>query len=57
VGFQVPVIPLGDVVARIGAEFPLHKVKLVSKSGIISGVMLTDKVEVVAHCPVFGVKI
>ena len=50
-------IPLGDVKAKVGATSELHKVSVVAKSGVISGVIVTAKVVAEEHCPAFGVKI
>ncbi len=49
VGFQVPVIPFGDVVSKAGAVSVLHKVKAVGKSGTMAGVMVTASVTIVPH--------
>ncbi|MCY1465077.1 hypothetical protein D9M71_831790 [compost metagenome] len=54
-GFQFPVIPLGDVVAKTGAVSVLHKFRVVAKSGITSDDIITANVAIVAHCPGFGV--
>jgi hypothetical protein len=56
-GFQVPIIPFGEVVFNGGAVVPLHKVKLVAKSGTLLSVMVTTKVIGEAHWFAFGVKI
>ncbi|MNE53399.1 hypothetical protein D3C80_1481260 [compost metagenome] len=56
-GFQVPEIPLGEIVFSNGAVFPLQMVSDVAKSGVIPEVIVTDKLTLVAHCPVFGVKV
>ena len=55
-GFQVPVIPFGEVVANVGTEFPEHTLKgVTSKFGVMLFVMVTFKVTDEAHCPAFGV--
>jgi hypothetical protein len=56
-GFHVPVIPFGDTVAKTGAVSLAQKVNRVGKSGMVSGDMVTARVAVAAHCPLFGVKI
>ena len=56
-GFQIPTIPLGEVVFNGGAVVPLHNVKVVSKSGTMLSVMVTTKVIGEAHWFAFGVKI
>jgi hypothetical protein len=48
-GFQVPKIPLGEVVFKAGADVPLHNVKLVSKSGTMVFVIVTTNVIDEAH--------
>jgi hypothetical protein len=55
-GTQVPVIPFGEVVARIGAGVP-EQIDKSSKSGVMSGFTTTFKVWDVAHSVAFGVKI
>ena len=49
-GDQVPTIPLGDVVFKMGATFPAHKVNVGAKSGIIlAEVTVTTVVKLLAH--------
>ena len=48
-GDQVPVIPLGEVKAKIGAIVPLQNGGIVAKSGTVLGIMVTLKVCVTAH--------
>jgi hypothetical protein len=48
-GFQVPIIPFGEVVFNGGAVVPVHKIKLVAKSGTMLSVMVTTKVIGEAH--------
>ena len=55
-GFQLPTIPLGEVVFKKGAVAPVHKISVVAKSGRTNGSMVTFKVVAVVHCPAFGVK-
>jgi hypothetical protein len=56
-GFQVPVIPLVDVVGNSGTVPPEQMVKAVPKAntGVIFGLTVTVKVVVVAHKPAVGV--
>ena len=56
-GDQVPTIPFGDVVAKIGAVEPEHKAGIRAKFGAIIGFTVMVKVVVVAHCPTVGVKV
>ncbi len=55
-GDQVPLIPFGDVAAKIGAAAPWQTVKGVVKSGAKSGFTVTAKVSGSAHCVASGVK-
>ena len=49
-GNQVPTIPLGEVVFKMGATFPEHKVNVGAKSGIIfAAVTVTTVVKLLAH--------
>ena len=43
-GVHTPVMPLGDVVGKIGAGIPLHNIILIGKSGTVAGltVMVTE---------------
>ena len=50
-------MPLGEVVFKIGATFPEHKVSVAEKSGTVAGFMVTVVAKLVAHCPVFGVNV
>ena len=43
-GLHVPVIPLGEVVFKVGAVVPLHNVNVVAKSGTIVLVTVTINV-------------
>jgi hypothetical protein len=56
-GFHVPVIPFGDVADKTGAVSLLQIVSIVGKPGIVSVVMVTARVTIEAHCPLFGVKV
>ena len=57
-GLQVPTIPFGEVVARVGTALPEQIVNGVTlKSGMMLFVTVTFKVTDEAHCPEFGVKI
>ena len=56
-GLHVPVMPLGDIVFRVGAVVPLHNVNTVSKSGTMVVVTVTAKVKGELHWFGFGVKI
>jgi hypothetical protein len=49
VGDQVPTIPFGEVVAKIGAIEPEHKAGIAAKLGNIVGFTVMVKVVVVAH--------
>ena len=54
-GNQVPVIPLGEVVPRVGATSPAQNGAMAAKSGVMLVVTVTLRVCVVAHCPAAGV--
>jgi hypothetical protein len=56
-GLQVPVIPLVDVVGKIGAVAPLHIAAIAAKVGVILELTVTDKVVAEAHSPIVGVKV
>lgn len=58
-GFQVPVIPLEEVVGNTGAVAPAQIVRLVPKLnvGVRIGLTVTVNVAVVAHNPAVGVKV
>ena len=55
VGFQVPEMPLGEMVFNVGAVDPEHKVIVGVKSGINEAEIVTMVFAVVAHWPEFGV--
>jgi hypothetical protein len=58
-GFQVPVIPLDEVVTNVGTVPPLQIDKDVPKLnvGVRIGFTVTVNVVVVAHCPAVGVNV
>jgi hypothetical protein len=53
------VIPLGEVVTRIGAGKPSQNGAIGKKSGVITGNTVTDNLvgKVVTHCPAVGVNV
>jgi hypothetical protein len=56
-GFQVPIIPLVDVVGNIGAVAPLQIDVIIANVGVRIGLTVTTIDVVVAHNPAVGVKI
>jgi hypothetical protein len=56
-GFQVPVIPLVDVVGKTGAVAPLHIAGIAAKVGVMEGFTVTLKVVALAQSPTVGVKV
>ena len=56
-GFQVPGIPFVEVAGRSGALLFWQIDPIAAKSGLICGLTVIAIVDVVAHCPVAGVKI
>jgi hypothetical protein len=56
-GFQIPIIPLLEVVGSAVIGPPLHTGFTVEKVGTILGLTVMVKVVNVAHCPPFGVKV
>ena len=53
---QVPVIPFGEVVLKLGTEPPVQIVTGVTlKLGVMLLVIVTLNVTGAAHCPAFGV--
>src|SRR5450759_2977164 len=54
-GLHVPVTPLGDVVASVGAVDPAQKAGMAAKLGTTLGVTVTLSVCVLAHTPAVGV--
>ena len=55
-GNHVPVMPLGEVAASVGATDPSQNGAIAAKLGITVGLTVTLRVCVVAHCPAAGVK-
>jgi hypothetical protein len=56
-GLQVPVIPLVEVVGKIGAVAPLHIGTIAAKDGVVTAFTVTDKLAVLAQSPTVGVKV
>ena len=56
-GFQVPVMPLVEVVGNIGAIDPLHIGATALKVGVTIGFTVTVSVVPDAHCPALGVNV
>ena len=58
-GFHIPSIPLSDVVGNVGTVPPSQITSEGPKpnSGVMVVVTVTDKLVVVAHCPVAGVNV
>jgi hypothetical protein len=56
-GLQVPVIPLVEVVGKIGAVAPLHIGAIAAKVGVATAFTVTDKLAVLAQSPTVGVKV
>jgi uncharacterized membrane protein YoaT (DUF817 family) len=56
-GLHVPLIPLGDVVPKVGAVLFWHNGPIAAKFGVICGSTTIVKLWVVAHCPAFGVNV
>jgi hypothetical protein len=56
-GFQVPVIPLFEVVGNTGAVAPEQIAATGVNVGVIFGLTVTVNVVVVAHSPAVGVKV
>ncbi len=52
-GFQVPVIPLGEVSAKTGAVSALHKVRLVGKSVVTFAVTVKLIISVICNPQLF----
>jgi hypothetical protein len=57
VGFQIPVIPLFEVVDNIGAKAPLHIAGIEVNVGVVGAFTVTESVVVDAHCPAVGVNV
>jgi hypothetical protein len=56
-GLQVPVIPLVEVVGKIGEVAPLHIAGIAAKVGVTIGLTVTVKVVVATHVPLLGVNV
>jgi hypothetical protein len=56
-GFQVPAIPLVDVVGNIGAVAPLHIGAIAVNVGVTIGFTVTVKLAVLAQSPEVGVNV
>lgn len=58
-GLHVPVIPLVEVVAKVGTPAPAQMLSEVPKLnvGVALALTVTTKVVIVAHWPVAGVKV
>jgi len=56
-GDQVPVIPLFEVVDKIGAAAPLHIAGIAVNVGTIWLVITISIVTEAAHCPAVGVNV
>jgi hypothetical protein len=56
-GLQVPVIPLVEVVGRMGGILPAHNGPMVLKVGIAFGFTVTVKVVVAIHVPLLAVNV
>jgi hypothetical protein len=48
-GFHVPVIPLEEVVCKIGEVAPLQIITALANDGVINGLIVTVIVFVLAH--------
>ena len=55
-GFQVPVMPFGEVLFKIGTDDPLQMASVVAKFGTTLFETVTASVTGDAHWPAFGVK-
>ena len=58
-GLQLPVMPLEDVVGKVGTALPVQIFREFPKAnvGVALGFTVTVKVVVVAHCPPEGVNV
>ena len=52
-GLQVPTMPLGEVVFKVGAVVPLHIVNVVAKFGTTLFAMVTSKVSEISSPQLF----
>ena len=57
VGFQVPLIPLLEVVGSAGADAFWHNGPIVLKVGVTCVLTTISIVVTAPHCPAFGVKV
>ena len=55
-GLQLPVMPLLEVVAKVN-EAPAQMGAMLSNVGVRFGLITTESVLVVAHCPLVGVNV
>ena len=56
-GAHIPLIPLVEVVGKGASGSPEHIAATALNVGVMSGLTVTVKVVVVAHCPALGVKV
>jgi hypothetical protein len=56
-GFQVPVMPLVEVVGKTGAAVPLHIAAIALNVGVTNGLTVTVIIFVVAQSPAVGVNV
>ena len=56
-GDHVPLMPLVEVVAKVGAIPPLQIAASGVKLGAILGLTVWVSIALVAHCPALGVKV
>ncbi len=56
-GDQVPVIPLVEVVGKLGAGSPLQIGPITLNVGVSFGLTVKVSVLMLAHCPAVGVKV
>ena len=58
-GFQLPLIPLPDVVGNTGTLLPAQMIKEFPKlnEGVLFGLTTTENDVIVAHCPASGVNV
>ena len=56
-GFQVPAMPFGEVLLKLGATVPAQKAGIAAKLGVICVLTVTLMVAVVAHVLPVGVNV
>jgi hypothetical protein len=56
-GFQVPLMPLVEVVGKTGATVPLHIAATAAKVGVTIGLTVIVIIFVVAQSPAVGVNV